>query len=119
MEALTPPCVINKILSEYDVSCLEVTSLIISNSDMEEVISNNFLKFDTMCRMFSAELLAKQQIDFNAFKTSSPEQRYLNLLQKIPDLLQRAPQHQFASYLGIKPQSLTRLETRILSMYRE
>ena len=60
------------------------------------------------------ELLAKQQINFDEFKTSSPEQRYLNLIQNRPDLVQRVPQHQLASYLGIKPQSLSRLRARIL-----
>jgi hypothetical protein len=81
---------------------------------MGEEVNRKFPKFDIMCRLLSEELLAKQQIDFDDFKTSSPEQRYQNLLQKRPDLLQRVPQHQLASYLGIKPQSLSRLRARIL-----
>jgi CRP-like cAMP-binding protein len=114
MEALTPPCVISKTPSEYYVSCIEDSILLVSNSDMEVEINNKFPKFDIMCRVLSEELLAKQRIDFDEFKTSSPEQRYLNLLQKRPDLIQRVPQHQLASYLGIKPQSLSRLRARIL-----
>jgi CRP-like cAMP-binding protein len=114
MEALTPPCVVNKTPSEYYVSCLEDTILLMSNSDMELEVNAKFPKFEIMCRMLSEELLAKQRIDFDEFKTSSPEQRYLNLLQKRPDLIQRVPQHQLASYLGIKPQSLSRLRARIL-----
>jgi CRP-like cAMP-binding protein len=114
MEALTPPCVISKTPSEYYISCIEDTILTISNSDMEIEINSKFPKFETVCRILAEELLAKQRIDFDEFKTSSPEQRYLNLLQKRPDLVQRVPQHQLASYLGIKPQSLSRLRTRIL-----
>lgn len=114
MEALTPPCVISKTSSDYYVSCLEDTILSISNSDMEIEINSKFPKFDIMCKILSEELLAKQRIDFDEFKTSSPEKRYLNLLRKRPDLLQRVPQHQLASYLGIKPQSLSRLRSRIL-----
>lgn len=114
MEALTPPCVISKTPSEYYVSCVEDCILLVSNSDMEAEVNRKFPKFDTMCRMLSEELLAKQRIDFDAFKTSSPEQRYLNLLQNRPDLIQRVPQHQLASYLGIKPQSLSRLRARIV-----
>lgn len=114
MEALTPSCVITKTPSEYYISCIEDTVLTISNSDMEVDINSKFPKFETLCRIFSEEHLAKQQIDFDAFKTSSPEQRYLNLMQKRPDLVQRVPQHQLASYLGIKPQSLSRLRARIL-----
>lgn len=114
MEALTPTCVINKTQSEYYVSCTEDTILTVSNSDMEAELNSKFPKFETMCRILSEENLAKQQMDFDEFKTSSPEQRYQNLLQKRPDLVQRVPQHQLASYLGIKPQSLSRLRTRIV-----
>lgn len=114
MEALTPPSVINKTASDYYVSCVEDSILLISNSDMEIEINAKFPKFDLMCKLLSEELLAKQRIDFDEFKTSSPEQRYLNLIQKRPDLIQRVPQHQLASYLGIKPQSLSRLRARIL-----
>ncbi|MDI9340345.1 MAG: Crp/Fnr family transcriptional regulator [Sediminibacterium sp.] len=113
MEALTPPCVINQTPSEYYISCIEDCILLVSNSDMEVEVNNKFPKFEIMCRKLSEELLAKQRIDFDAFKTSSPEQRYLNLLEKRPDLIQRVPQHQLASYLGIKPQSLSRLRARI------
>lgn len=114
MEALTPPCVINKTPSEYYISCLEDTIFLVSNSDMEMEVNSKFPKFEIMCRMLSEELLAKERIDFDEFKTSSPEQRYLNLLQKRPDLIQRVPQHQLASYLGMKPQSLSRLRARIV-----
>ncbi|GAB3973035.1 Crp/Fnr family transcriptional regulator [Spirosoma terrae] len=114
MDALTPPCVTNKAPSEYFISCVEDSILTVSTSDMEVEVNSKFPKFDIMCRILSEELLAKQRIDFDEFKMSSPEQRYLNLLQKRPDLIQRVPQHQLASYLGIKPQSLSRLRARII-----
>ncbi len=119
MDALTPHCVVNKTPSDYFISCVEDSIITVSNSDMEVEINSKFPKFDIMCRMLSEELLAKQRIDFDEFKTSSPEQRYLNLLQTRPDLIQRVPQHQLASFLGIKPQSLSRLRARILEKSKE
>lgn len=113
MEALVPPCVITKTPSEFYVSCIEDSIITITNSDMEEEVNGKFPKFETLCKILSEEKLAIQQINFDEFKTSSPEQRYLNLLQKRPDLIQRVPQHQLASYLGIKPPSLSRLRARI------
>ncbi len=98
MDAFTPHCVVNKAPSEYYFSCIENTILTITNSDKELEINSKFPKFDIMCRKLSEELLAKKQIDFDEFKISSPEQRYLSLLQKRPDLIQRVPQHQLASY---------------------
>jgi CRP-like cAMP-binding protein len=113
MESLTPHCVNNNTPSEYYISCVEDTLLTITNPKMGVEINTKFPKFEIMCRIFSEELLAKERINFDEFKTSSPEQRYLNLIQKRPDLIQRVPQHQLASYLGIKPQSLSRLRARI------
>ena len=114
MEGITPNCVLTKAPSEYYIAASEDSILTISNPDMEAEIFEKFPKFETLCRVLSEELLAKQQINFDDFKTSSPEQRYLNLLEKRPDLIQRVPQHQLASFLGIKPQSLSRLRARIL-----
>lgn len=118
MDVLTPHCVISKTPSEYYISCIEDTILTVSNPDMEAETNRKFPKFEIMCRILSEELLAKQQINFDEFKISSPEQRYLNLLQSRPDLIQRVPQHQLASYLGIQPQSLSRLRARILEKKR-
>jgi CRP-like cAMP-binding protein len=114
MQGLTPHCVTNKAPSEYFISCVEDTILTVADPDIGVEVNAKFPKFEIMCRILSEELLAKEQINFDEFKTSSPEKRYLNLLQKRPDLTQRVPQHQLASYLGIKPQSLSRLRARIL-----
>lgn len=118
LDAFTPNCVAQKTPSDCYISCMEDSILLISTTEMTDEINSKFPKFDTMCRKFSEELLAKQQIDFDAFKTSSPEERYLDLLQKRPDLVQRVPQHQLASFLGIKPQSLSRLRARIIDKKR-
>lgn len=45
--------------------------------------------------------------------TDKPEERYLKLLQAEPALVQRIPQYYLASYLGVEPESLSRLKRRI------
>lgn len=114
MEGLTPPCVVSNEPSEFYVSCVEDSILTVSDPNMEEELFQKFPKFETMCRVLSEELLARKQLDFDTFKTSSPEERYLRLLENRPDLIQRVPQYQLASFLGIKPQSLSRLRARVL-----
>lgn len=52
----------------------------------------------------------QQQIDL-LLKTA--EQRYLDLMEKQPDLIQRTPQKHVASYLGITTQSLSRIRRKI------
>jgi CRP-like cAMP-binding protein len=113
MEGITPNCVLTKKPSEYFVAATEDSIISLSNPDLESDMFEKIPKFETMCRLVSEELLAKQQINFDDFKNSSPEKRYINMLGNRPDLLQRVPQHQLASYLGVKPQSLSRLRSRI------
>ncbi len=79
MEGLVPHCVVSKTPSEYFISCAEDTILTVTNPGMGGDLNSKFPKFEIMCRILSEELLSKQQIDFDEFKTSSPEQRYLNL----------------------------------------
>lgn len=119
MEGITPQCVIDNKPSEYYISCVEDSILLISTPEMEQEIFEKFPKFESLCRILSEKLISKQQIDFDIFKILSPEKRYLNLLDKRPDLIQRIPQHQLASYLGIKPQSLSRIKARIIEKERK
>jgi len=44
-----------------------------------------------------------------------PEQRYMKLLEEHPELQQRVSQYHIASYVGVKPQSLSRIRKRIYS----
>ena len=119
LEGVNPHCVVDKKPSSYNIACVEDCILTVGNPEMEAIMFEKFPKFEILFRKLSEELLVKSQTSFDHFKTSSPEQRYLNLLENRPDLIQRVPQHQLASYLGIKPQSLSRLRARILEKSKE
>lgn len=47
-------------------------------------------------------------------KSATPEEKYLSLMNDQPQLFQRIPLHYIASYLGIEPESLSRLRKRIV-----
>ena len=49
----------------------------------------------------------------NRSQADPAEKRYLALLDKHPDIQQRVAQHIIASYLGIKPQSLSRIRRKL------
>ena len=114
LESLAPLCVTEGTASEYYISCAEDTVVLVSNPQIEQEAFARFPRFEMLCRILSEKLAAKTQAQFDNFKTSSPEKRYLTLLENRPDLFQRIPQHQLASYLGITPQSLSRLRGRLV-----
>jgi len=47
------------------------------------------------------------------FTGASAEERYLHFVARYPDLFQRVPLYQIASYLGITPQSLSRIRKEL------
>ncbi len=47
-------------------------------------------------------------------KSATPEEKYLDLIAKQPQIFQRVPLHYIASYLGIEPESLSRIRKRIV-----
>jgi hypothetical protein len=46
-------------------------------------------------------------------ENQTAEERYLTLMNERPKVFERIPQHYIASYLGIKPPSLSRIRKRI------
>jgi len=112
-EIFAPLCSITGQPSEYFVACVEETILAVSTPEIEQISFEKFPRFESLCRMISEDKVARNQATFDEFKTSSPEQRYLTLLETRYDLVQRVPQYQLASFLGITPQSLSRMRGRL------
>ena len=76
---------------------------------------DQFPIFDRVGRVF-AENAFMSISQLNQMKTNEePEVRYINLLKRRPELIQQVPQHYIASYLGIKPETLSRIRKRILT----
>lgn len=71
-------------------------------------------KMERFGRLIAEGLILCYDERLMSFVTESAEERYRHLLQKQPELLQRIPQHYVANYLGITPESLSRIRRRML-----
>lgn len=114
-EVFSPVCVTNKNASEYNVACVEDSIIAVSTTAMEQDSFDKYPRLQELCRLVAEDLLAKKQDEYDIFKITNPEQRYLKLLETRPELFQRVPQYQMASYLGITPQSLSRMRKRLVT----
>jgi len=117
-QAITPTNYGKKIPSEYFLECLEDTIVAVGNPELETEMYQKFPVLESLNRTLAEIIIAKQMEEFAEYKMASPEERYVNLLKNRPDLVQRAPQYQIASYLGIKPESLSRIRKRIMKHNR-
>jgi CRP-like cAMP-binding protein len=105
----------NESPSRHYLVCAEDCMLVVGTQSLEEEMCRRIPKLESIIRKEIERLTGEAQDDFASFITSSPEQRYLNLLETRPDLVNRVPQHQIASLLGITPESLSRIRKRIFS----
>lgn len=106
---------INRSPSDHYLVCAEDCLLAVGTKEKEDEMIAKFPKLETIIRSEMEKNSGKAQEEMASFITSSPEERYQNLLNNRAELLNRVPQHQIASYLGIKAESLSRLRKRIQS----
>jgi len=64
-------------------------------------------------RLVSEELFIKLSLRINDLLIKTPEERYLALLEEDPRIAQRIPQYMIASFLGVTPETLSRIRRRI------
>jgi CRP-like cAMP-binding protein len=80
----------------------------------------HYLRLFDECKPFARVMMLSMEHRYQELvndtiysKTEEAEERYLKMVETYPHILQRIPQHHIASYLGIKPQSLSRIRKNI------
>lgn len=99
--------------SAHFIEALEDTELFtLSYADMQALytLSQRFEKFG---RIIAERLFIETAKSKRNLMVQSAEDRYIELLANQPKVFERLPQHLIASYLGIQPQSLSRIRARL------
>lgn len=105
---------INQIPATENVECItDCTLLRITRQNLITLIdkSENFKKFSLV---IFEKVMALSQIRANDLATLTAELRYKKMIADQPHLLQNIPIQYIASFLGIKPQSLSRIRRQII-----
>lgn len=99
--------------SSLNIDAIENSELVlvsqVAHAHLEKIIPE-FFKFNYM--QYRGAYIAGQKRLANMF-TLSAEEKYLKVLNIYPDIMQRVPQHMIASYLGLKPETLSRVRKKL------
>ncbi|MCW9064827.1 MAG: Crp/Fnr family transcriptional regulator [Ignavibacteriaceae bacterium] len=98
----------------YYIQALEESELLLLSRENFLRVSKEIPKF----KRFHDEKVQRNHYNtlkrLSVAKSATPEEKYLSLMKEQPQLFQRVPLHYIASYLGIEPESLSRLRKRIV-----
>jgi CRP-like cAMP-binding protein len=114
-QVATPVSYYTRTTSEYFLSCLEDSILCVGTIEKTTSLLKKIPRLESIGHILNGELVIQNQVEFDSYKTLSPEKRYLKLLESRPDLCNRVPQYHLASYLGIKPETLSRIRKRLVT----
>jgi CRP-like cAMP-binding protein len=100
--------------ASYNIDAIEDSELLLlTQRSMDEML----LKIPKMERFFRIlqqnSLIALQRRLIGSMSFTA-EEKYLKLLDNYPDIVQRVPQQYIASYLGITPETLSRIRKQVV-----
>ncbi|VXC07578.1 Cyclic nucleotide-binding protein [Flavobacterium sp. 9AF] len=107
---------INKKPSEYYLSCLEDCTVLIGTREQELELHKKYPNIENNL-IYSLMLQDYEKVEnYNSLLNSyKPEERYLMLMKTQPELFNRIPLLHIASFLGVTPESYSRIRKRIMT----
>lgn len=99
--------------SSFNIDALEDTVVLRSNYDDLIDLYIRSHKFDKIFRVLLENQFMHQQARMGQIFSSTVEERYRLFLETYPNLLNRISQVQIAAYLGVTPQFLSTIRSRL------
>lgn len=99
--------------SNYFIEALEDSVVAIIDEDFIQLLSKKIANFTDFNNKLLHNHIRHLQNRINLLLSASAEDRYLQFVAMYPDILLRVPQTMVASYLGITPESLSRVRKEL------
>lgn len=97
---------------------IEESEVYVFNKAVNDKLLEITPRFEILARIATENELIVCQKMIASFVMKSAEERYVELLQTQRELFQRVPQQYIASYLGVSPETLSRIKTRVFKKER-
>jgi CRP-like cAMP-binding protein len=104
---LGTPCIMN-------LQALEDTTIFLITKKNLMELYGKCSKYETFGRLMAEQVAQRATEIAMSLSSDKPEERYLNLVASQPDIFQRVQQKYIANFLGISPESLSRIRNRVV-----
>jgi CRP/FNR family transcriptional regulator, anaerobic regulatory protein len=96
----------------FFVDAIEDTELLISDLEANQKIMDNIPGFAEAFTKGLQKHAAEKDKRIASSLSASAEEKYMDFLRTYPSIAQRVPQHMLAAYLGVTPETLSRVRKR-------
>jgi CRP-like cAMP-binding protein len=87
--------------------------LVLGKADLQELYGR-YLSIEHFGRYMAEHLVTCLDSRMHSLLLKTPEERYLKVLNETPEYFEKVPLHYIASFLGIAPESLSRIRRRLM-----
>jgi CRP-like cAMP-binding protein len=105
---------VQKTQSIQSIQAIEDTTMLVMTSDDLQNLYCNTKNGDKIGRIVIEHRFNVLVTQLMSIYMHNSDQRYLHFLKTYPEIVQRIPQYYIASYVGVKPQSLSRIRKRFI-----
>jgi CRP-like cAMP-binding protein len=99
--------------STYTIEAIEDSELLLLTTSAREELMVQLPAFERYQRLLLQNAFIALQARINSALNLTAEEKYLKLTTSYPDIIARVPQHMVASYLGLTPETLSRIRKQI------
>jgi CRP-like cAMP-binding protein len=99
----------------YNIDAVEDCELVLISRAAHDELLAKLPKFETFIRLQLTGAYIAMQKRITSIISLSLDERYQNFSKDYPEIIQRFPQHMIASFMGLTPETLSRVRRKIAS----
>jgi CRP-like cAMP-binding protein len=105
----------NKTISNENIECITECSLLRIKRDDEDILYSESIILGKYTILLFQQIIEKEKKRINELSTLNAKERYLKFIGNNPNVLKCVPLQYIASYLGIKPETISRIRRDLIS----
>lgn len=105
----------NRTISNENIECVTECSLLRIKRDDEDILYAESIILGKYTIVLFQQIIEKEKKRINELSTLNAKERYLKFIANNPNVLKSVPLQYIASYLGIKPETISRIRRDLIS----